>query len=1103
MLLLFPSIETLRLALGKDVIPRDLGRQPATVCQESQGPLWIQAARALPEASVKKLQRLGVSLPKRCPQPLTRTVSCWQELVPLEPEGSPSNAPERVLFEVAERDLPGFIADLQRLGSRKQEFCWTDDHTALVRVQQPPAYALLRAAEADLTGPIAYHERRPRVWIEAGLLHPLLDQIEPPADQAFLIRRAGSWSALADHSFTHATDNGPFEVDAAVPRGRKAAWAGRISVPLRLRHIDNPAAADLWVLKEAAVDQLHKLIEHADERLVARLSFAVGRHGADEVVVLRVQPSRHPPPALLLHAVAFRSYLRLPLSLPCGSRLQPPLRRDAIRQTFRADADHITWLFPGEAAAGFTWETLPEKAFQPLDQWVSYVTGAEPILLSPWRQSAAFELQRFEVEPESEPAPPPVKKKRPADLPLVQAAPEAPATSHDPPQRESTIAKDIATEVEPEELQAVPDAPSPTVEWLKRLSELQQDFLNLKVPLDDPQRLQLWAAMARTHAALEQTGDAALCWSHAVWETNALPPERTAWTHQSLSAGELDRLLGQPPSSVELHLLIVRLFRAGQDAARPAWLQSRLQALGSLLERNEEHLPVRLAWLAQLALYRLAGRDVLALAKARDRVLERLFQHGLRLELDLPGFLRFAGKVSGERLVMVRSNLARVREVALTWLRKHTRAPLTSAYAELTFAFGLARLGDAPGCQRLLEAAGKQLRDDDELHVWLYDAYAHRIGQALRGERAGQALPGELRQRLGDMSNYLRYKGDRVRQHSRILEPQEKIDPVHRWHEHYPDEVERELAALHAVDDRAELAERLAALLAGKKKAGRQRALILVRALELAPRLGEEYVRGLLERVTPSLAELSGALEAQAKLLEQAIRLAAHYDQAPRILTFVDCFLEVLAAGTAGTAIQAVEPLLEQMFHGLRKFGMRDLIGKLIDRLNDLILGGRSVRQLRAALAKQAGQGLLKEAFAPWKSLIHVAGGWLYFGQEAKARPILDETRALLFQAVLDPQEQTALACSYVRCLGHGDVEPAVTRCLELLRKVDRVEDMFATGSHLSWSQVGLVEAVVLTLASDDFALDPQARHWLEDDEYHVRRRIHGDVRQALQEAGL
>jgi hypothetical protein len=46
-----------------------------------------------------------------------------------------------------------------------------------------------------------------------------------------------------------------------------------------------------------------------------------------------------------------------------------------------------------------------------------------------------------------------------------------------------------------------------------------------------------------------------------------------------------------------------------------------------------------------------------------------------------------------------------------------------------------------------------------------------------------------------------------------------------------------------------------------------------------------------------------------------------------------------------------------------------------------------------------------------------------------------------------------------------------------------------------------IVEEVILALISDDFALGPAGRRWLDDDEFLVRRRIHDDMRRYV--AGL
>jgi len=76
-------------------------------------------------------------------------------------------------------------------------------------------------------------------------------------------------------------------------------------------------------------------------------------------------------------------------------------------------------------------------------------------------------------------------------------------------------------------------------------------------------------------------------------------------------------------------------------------------------------------------------------------------------------------------------------------------------------------------------------------------------------------------------------------------------------------------------------------------------------------------------------------------------------------------------------------------------------------------------------------------------------------------------------------------------------------RFSELLRRVERVQDAYVTNSHYSLSRLRVVEAVVLALVSDDLTVDKAGRRWLDEDEYLVRRRIHHDVRAAMNQAGL
>ena len=72
-----------------------------------------------------------------------------------------------------------------------------------------------------------------------------------------------------------------------------------------------------------------------------------------------------------------------------------------------------------------------------------------------------------------------------------------------------------------------------------------------------------------------------------------------------------------------------------------------------------------------------------------------------------------------------------------------------------------------------------------------------------------------------------------------------------------------------------------------------------------------------------------------------------------------------------------------------------------------------------------------------------------------------------------------------------------------VFRKLKGVSDTFTTTSHYSLSRLNVIEAVVLSLVSQEFTVAPGARRWLDDDEFLVRRRIHREVRAALEKAGL
>src|SRR5207237_10853853 len=120
--------------------------------------------------------------------------------------------------------------------------------------------------------------------------------------------------------------------------------------------------------------------------------------------------------------------------------------------------------------------------------------------------------------------------------------------------------------------------------------------------------------------------------------------------------------------------------------------KQRLPTVQRYLEQYDRLLPVRAAWLCWVGLTRLAGADVLALARTRDRILERLLSEGLSPERDLPGFLRFAGQRDADRLRLVPEKAERLRQLAQEWFPASAASiggyDQTPVYIDLMFAFG-------------------------------------------------------------------------------------------------------------------------------------------------------------------------------------------------------------------------------------------------------------------------------------------------------------------------------------------------------------------------------------------------------------------------------
>lgn len=1156
--LAFPSLDVLRLLLANRVVPLEVSGSPARAGLDPQGRLWIEPSTALPRDTLAVLARLGVQT-IGVANLAAETIRAWAELLPVKPAAVPAGP---VLFELPDSHLSRIAGACRRLSAEPfSSNLLEGEHVgrAWIHSASPPASLVLRAQEMD--SPIeAFAEQSPGIWVQLGWAHPVPEHLVVPSGQVLLVRAPRT---VCVYPAPLAIAFEEFALAKYTPRSIvKPAKLAVVAVRFQLQK-HSPTPRELaWVFRGEAASRFWEFCHGANERLLRQFEAAqTAMHGTTFVVV-RPAPGLRIPPFLPLAADGFYPHPQVAdLFIPSRRALRPDLRAREISHNFEVGPDRLTWLEAGPSREVQAF-AVPVSAFLPVPALLEYVTPPERRLQAEPPRPDPFVLDRFalapshedrfrEVEPQLVERPAPAcasrekvlqddrpgwfarslehllkKVRRSGGTALPTGVDGVPTGSKVPPR---TDRDDTPKRLE--QKLSSPDALVHGQDRSARRHQLESRLLGEFRTFDPAQRALGWRELAEVYSATGNPADAAICWINAVWESSS---PRLEWleqwlltecraARQSVPVPSLDRWLSEPGRFGAGRVIAAYAVWGAHQPAPPPDLIESLPRVMAFLDQYFDDLPARAAWLSRLALTQLCSGDALGLARWRDRILIRLRDKGPGLDLDEPSFLRFHGTASPDRFQTAREWLVRAHKPILDWVGKlgstgrlqwvglDAEIDCTASYAQLMLAWGLGCLGErtrsrnwaAKAKKSLSRSAGAGL--DPAFHAILSDAFQERIRDVQEGRLPKPGFPPELRERVERLTDVHlgRYSLDKLRRHSRILEPvglgrdyggldlrgfrghdrlgerlqllADRTDPV------VVSEEARQMLALCALEPSSGVVPRVALTL-----------------LDLAPHLDATLIGPILDLVVPAASWLETWLEAGSwsdsvradrlpryltRLLGAAFATAAWFNQWPAVRPIVEFLLQ--RTGSDATVRAAIGRTAGSLFRSLRKLGYRSEAEALLHLLDP----GRGEWPADSP------------AFPP--SQFGLAVGWFAVGDEEAGTRILDDARNRLFVARTgDERDRTELAIAYAEALGFAPPRIALGRLEEIFQLLDRVTTTGSTNRYFTLKPLQLIDAVVRSVVTEDFALGPSVRGWLDDDEFLIRRRIHRDMTAVLNEDG-
>ena len=982
-------------------------------------------------------------------------------------------------------------AEILRLGCDRQEYCILEDGRALLKAVHPPYYNLMQALEErnDVDVFLPEPGGRELIWTVFGWRHPFVRELTPPESQLLLIDHEGNWETLENINWTSIYDmlrlelspdiSSPIKPDTKIPEET-------IPVTLRLVAHAREAGPAVWVAQAGGEHEqlLENLVSRLPEEQLRHIEFSVCTE--PPLILLKKRQGHKNSMLLDLPGEPCAVFRDIPnLYLPADSVFSPPLRRETLQQLLTGAPQELTCVYP-DGKNSWRMLILDDSEFRPLSEWVDYAVDRHQNQIKPWIESATFEFESYidqGLEWGEKPSETSEKKTKQEKKPdksvftkLKNAVFEEPA--HEPGKKSERL--DFKLEESTiQEMRAAPDETS------RRKAEIQEVLMTetLSGDSDPARRVGLWRNLAQIYEVLKDERESALAWAHALWVVpeDSMNEISALWTsgrsgENSRSIELVDSLLKKDEIDArqlrDLAALILNLGPEDLD-------KERQEKLSLWLAARDELLDLRTLWLIHRRLARLSGGDLLKLSRVRDRILESL-RYGLSLGRDVPAFVRMsngpelseradAGSLLSEELDfhLEQFNKTKRKRSALD-----TQPTKTAAYVHLIFAYCQAKLGQREKAEKLESVGIKELQGADPVHDLLLKGFLIRGRQVLEGIPLTAPMePGWLTE-LEALERLDRYKVDRLRQASTVLDHRAHLDPMLLFRLNRRDARGQEFEILHkplGAEERAKLMEEILKRVSTPGETEENQAEFLRGLLEHLPLLPPEYGLPFMRDIQKQSVKLSPA--GRIPVYEEVIQCSAFYHNVE----------------FAGEIIRDLGENLENLDADSSR-SLADSLGKLMGALRQLELTAPTL-EITQKLLKH----LKADNFESLLARVRVSACLAELEETDTTRETLDLAMERL-KSDLSPTERLKLTRSVARTASFLPQEEALERIRILSKQLSLIADSYNTNSHFCLSVLDFMETIGLGLAGEQLVLGRDGRRWMEIEEDSIRRRINHDL---------